>query len=293
MIFDEATLRKLNTLSLVARQVRSGAFKGERRSSKRGSSIEFADYRDYVSGDDLRRVDWNVYARLDRPYIKLLEDEEDLAVHILLDASNSMDWGQGDEHKFTYARRLAAGLGSMALSTGDRLKIEVLVASGMANSYGPARGGHHLMKALSFLESLETSGSTDINASLHNFSLARQRPGLVVLISDLFSPNGYESGVSALQSRGHEVVLIHVLAQDELDPHLAGDLQLIDVETGAKQEISLDNNLRRKYSQRVTAWQDDIQAYCRSRGVHYLPLSTAHPWERFLLYDLRAAGVVQ
>ena len=277
----------------MARQVRTGAFKGERRSSKRGTSIEFADYRNYVSGDDLRRVDWNVYARLDRPYIKLLEDEEDLAVHILLDASDSMDWGKDDEHKFSYARRLAAGLGSVALSTGDRLKIEVLMATGKAQSYGPARGGHHLMKALAFLENLETSGSTDINASLRNFSLARQRPGLVVLISDLFSPSGYESGLSALQSRGHEVVVLHTLAKDELEPHLAGDLQLIDVETGAKQEISLDNGLRRQYVQRVTAWQDDIRAYCRSRGVHYLPLSTSEPWERFILQDMRAAGVVQ
>src|SRR5512145_3159558 len=107
-IFDEKTLRKLDRLTLVANKVRAGAIKGERRSSKRGTSIEFADYRNYVRGDDLRRVDWNIYARLQKPFIKLLEDEEDLAVYLLLDSSTSMDWprsGDHNLHKFLYARR--------------------------------------------------------------------------------------------------------------------------------------------------------------------------------------------
>jgi uncharacterized protein (DUF58 family) len=114
MLFDESTLRKLNQLSLVATRVRAGAMKGERRSSRRGSSVEFADYRNYAPGDDLRRLDWNIYARLARPFIKLFEEEEDLAVAILIDGSRSMDWGEGDANKFQYALRLAAGLGTDA-----------------------------------------------------------------------------------------------------------------------------------------------------------------------------------
>ena len=117
MIFDEATLRKLNQLSLVASRVRSGAIKGERRSSRRGGSVEFADYRDYAPGDDLRRLDWNIFARLECPFIKLFEEQEDLAVYLLLDGSRSMDWGAGELHKFQYARRLAAGLGAVALAS--------------------------------------------------------------------------------------------------------------------------------------------------------------------------------
>src|SRR4026207_2477449 len=101
-LFDEKTLRKLERLTLVARRARAGRMKGERRSTKRGTSIEFADYRNYARGDDLRRVDWNVFARLDRPFIKLLEEEEDLAVHVLLDASRSMDYGADAQHKFGY-----------------------------------------------------------------------------------------------------------------------------------------------------------------------------------------------
>jgi len=126
MLFDETSLRKLQQLTLVTSRVRAGALRGERRSLKRGAGLEFADFRDYVPGDDLRRVDWNVYARLDRPYVKLREEEEDLAVHILVDASQSMDWGEGAQHKFNYALQLAAGVGSIGLSTGDRISVVML-----------------------------------------------------------------------------------------------------------------------------------------------------------------------
>src|SRR5258707_6623098 len=128
-LFDEKTLRKLERLELIARRVRAGVMKGERRSNKRGTSIEFADYRDYTRGDDLRRVDWNIFARLERPFIKLLEEEEDLAVHLLIDASVSMDWptaGEPSQNKFTFARRVLAGLGSISLRSGDQLNLSAL-----------------------------------------------------------------------------------------------------------------------------------------------------------------------
>src|SRR5216684_4964726 len=141
-LFDEKTLRKLDRLALVASQVRAGQIKGERRSLKRGTSIEFADYRDYTRGDDLRRVDWNVYARLERPYIKLLEEEEDLAVHVLLDASRSMDYGTTSEkeaeswNKFGYAQRVAAALGYVALAGGDRLTLATLRGEAPSAQFG-------------------------------------------------------------------------------------------------------------------------------------------------------------
>jgi len=146
MIFDEPTRRKLARLSLVASRARAGAHKGERRSTQHGSSVEFADYRDYVPGDDLRRLDWHIYARLDRPFIKLLEDEEDLAVHLLVDASRSMDWGEGESNKYRYAVRLAAALGLIGLASGDQLTLILLKAEGKAAQYGPARGGHHTLQ---------------------------------------------------------------------------------------------------------------------------------------------------
>src|SRR5215831_13987947 len=150
-LFDEKTLRKLERLTLVATRVRAGVTKGERRSTKRGTSIEFADYRDYTRGDDLRRVDWNVFARLERPFIKLLEEEEDLAVHLLLDSSASMDWPLGSEasvHKFTFARRVLAGLAHISLGTGDQLTVTAL---GQQNAvWGPKRGRGYTLTLLDF-----------------------------------------------------------------------------------------------------------------------------------------------
>src|SRR6266496_199837 len=163
MLFNEYTLRKLNQLTLVAARVRAGAIKGERRSSRRGSSVEFADYRDYTPGDDLRRLDWNIYARLDRPFIKLLEEEEDLAVHILLDGSQSMNWGEGEENKFNYALKLAAGLGAVALASGDVLSIGLLQRGTVAAEYGPSRGQASFPRLFGFLEGLKADGETDLN----------------------------------------------------------------------------------------------------------------------------------
>lgn len=293
MIFDETTLRKLNQLALVASKVRAGVLKGERRSTKRGTSIEFADYRDYTPGDDLRRLDWNVYARLERPFIKLLEEEEDLAVHILVDASKSMDWGEDALHKFQYALKLAAALGSVALGAGDYLTVTLLHAAQAPAQYGPARGQQHLMRLLAFLEPQTCDGTTDLNQMLRDYTLAARRPGLTFLISDLFSPAGFETGLNQLQSRGYELTLVHLLAPDELEPPLAGDLRLIDIETDFGQDVSLDAGLRELYRRRLQAWQNEIQLLCGKRGIRYVPVSTAYPWDELVLLDFRKAGIVK
>jgi uncharacterized protein (DUF58 family) len=264
MLFDETSLRKLQQLTLVTSQVRAGALRGERRSLKRGAGLEFADFRDYVPGDDLRRMDWNVYARLDRPYVKLREEEEDLAVHILVDASQSMDWGQGTQHKFNYALQLAAGLGSIGLSTGDRITA-VMLSEAKHLSVLPEvslRGQQYLLHLLKFLEAQQAAGSTDLEAAVRRFLIKPRRPGLVIVISDLLSPNGYQPAVKILQQRGHEVGIVHVLSPDEVDPPLAGDLRLIDIETNSAQEVSLTADCARRI-ERVTAW--------RNRSADVLP----------------------
>jgi uncharacterized protein (DUF58 family) len=295
MLFDETSLRKLQQLTLVTSRVRAGALRGERRSLKRGAGLEFADFRDYVPGDDLRRVDWNVYARLDRPYVKLREEEEDLAVHILVDASQSMDWGKGAQHKFNYALHLAAGVGSIGLSTGDRLTT-VMLSEAKHLAQMPEislRGQQYLLQLLKFLEAQQTSGITDLEAATRRYLIKPRRPGLVTLISDLLSPNGYQATVKLLQQRGHEVAIVHVMSPDEIDPPLAGDLKLIDVETGSAQEVSIDGGLRDAYRARVTVWRNEAQAFCRARGVRYLAVQTDRPWDEVVLYDMRKAGMVK
>jgi uncharacterized protein (DUF58 family) len=298
MIFDEKTLRKLDRLALAASQVRAGQIKGERRSTKRGTSIEFADYRDYTRGDDLRRVDWNVYARLERPYIKLLEEEEDLAVHVLLDTSGSMDYGGGETAegksglKFHYGQRLAAALGYIALAAGDRLTVAALRGEATVAQFGPARGRGQALRLLKFLEDLAPAGDTNLDASLRSYALAARRPGLLFLISDLFSPAGFRAGLGQLEGRGYEVAVLHLLAPDELDPPLAGDLRLIDAETGAPQDVTLDGPLREMYRQRAKAWRAEIEAYCLKRGMHFIAISTAIEWEEMVLHHFRQRGLI-
>ncbi len=299
-------LVRLDRLSFVTRRVRAGHYPGERCSTRRGfASTEFADYRDYARGDDLRRVDWNIYARLERAYVKLFEEEEDLAVHILLDGSGSMDWGGGDAgtrrrgdaetrggEKWEYARRLTAALGYIALTSGDRLTVTQLPSHQVTKSPN-FRGRAHALRLFEWLGGLRAGGTTDLNASLRAYAAAGGRAGLVLLISDLFSPSGCLDGITALLARGHQAAVIHLLSPAEVDPPLRGDLRLVDVETGAAEEVTVDSRAVRRYRQRLAAWQDEIRAACHARNVRYLPLVSDTPLERAVLHHLRQAGIVK
>lgn len=297
-LLDDDARRKLAGLSLNAPHVRVGAMKGERRSSKRGTSIEFADTRDYTPGDDLRRLDWNALARLDRPLIRLYEDEEDLAVHILLDCSASMEGTTSEEFptsgtdKFTYAQRLTAALAYLALMENDRLLIAALRGGTSAERLGPARGRAYLPRLFQYLAALKPGGQTDLNAALRDYAYTA-RPGLVLLISDGFSPGGYTDGLNALGGRGCETVFLHLLSPDECEPPLSGDLRLIDRETGAAQEISLDSGLRDLYIRRVADWRASVRAECERRRVHYVPIRSDAPWETVVLNGLRRVGIIR
>ncbi len=293
MFFDEATLRKISHLTLVASRIRAGAMKGGRRSARRGSSVEFADYRNYVPGDDLRRLDWNIYARLDKPFIKLLEEEEDLAVYILIDGSRSMDWGEGGQNKFQYALKLAAALGAMTLTTGDLLCVACLQDGRIGAEFGPTRGGVALPRLFRFLESLRAGGKTNLNESLRAYSVKPRRAGLLILLSDLLAEEGCEAGLRQLLARGHEAALIHILSPDEVVPPLAGDLQLLDVETNAAQDVSLDGGLRNLYAAQVRAWIQSTQDVCRKRGVKYLNLTTDYEWTQAVLRQMTGMGIVK
>jgi uncharacterized protein (DUF58 family) len=300
-------LAQLDRLSLVARRVRVGQTAGERRSTKRGTSVEFADYRDYTPGDDLRRVDWNIYARLERPFVKLFEEEEDLAVHVLLDGSGSMAWGGesaseriGELDKWEYARRLVAALGYVALISGDRLTVANLQSpiSGSRSEtgdwrFGSVRGRGQALRLFDWLEGRVVQGATDLNAALRTYAISGGRAGLVILISDLFSPAGYVEGLTALATRGHEIAILHVLSPDEVEPPLGGDLRLLDVETGEPQEVTIDGGMRALYRHWLEEWRDEIRATCRARDAHYVPIVTDTPFDRVVLYDLRRVGLVR
>ncbi|MCA9933657.1 MAG: hypothetical protein KC415_07030, partial [Anaerolineales bacterium] len=231
------------------------------------------------------------------------EEEEDLAVHLLVDASASMNW-PGEEsnqspvvsmqsaNKLAYALRLAGALGHIALTAGDLLTVTLLHSDG-DQRWGPFRGAQNSLRLLRFLESDTAAGITDLNVSLRDYALRGRRPGLLFVLSDLLSPNGYQEGLNALQARGYEVGLLHLLSPDEMEPPLGGDLKLVDVETGADAEITLDPTTLALYRERLGGWLAEIGSYCAGRHVHYIPVVTAVPWEKLVMQTLRVKGVLK
>jgi uncharacterized protein (DUF58 family) len=187
--------------------------------------------------------------------------------------------------------RLAGALAHIGLAAGDQVTVTLLRSTGNER-WGPYRGRHNTLRLLQFLENGRASGITDLNLTLRNYALQSRRPGLLFVLSDLFSPSGYREGLNALQSRGYEVGLVHILSQDETDPPIGGDVKLVDIETGADAEITLDNSTLSLYRERFQDWQSEITAYCQNRGVHYIPITTDYPWDRFVMQTLRVKGIV-
>jgi hypothetical protein len=298
----ESILRSLSGLQFVPPRRRPGTTTGERRSTRRGRSVEFVDYRNYTPGDDPRRVDWNIYARLERAYIKLYEDEQDLTVHVLLDASPSMQWR--DENalnspKWDRATQLAAAMCYIALSSGDRLIIETSTRARM----GPKRGVAATSGVIEFIER-ETlpaeiadgrvparlqSPTSHLNTWWKRYALDA-RPGLCVVISDFLDVEGYAEGLNALGSSRLDVNVLHTLSPDELDPEFAGDLRLRDIESTAPQDVSLDDAALNQYRQRLNQWTGGISDFCHRRGGKYHLTDTSESLEKVVLRDLRREG---
>ena len=251
-LFDEEFLRRLERLSIAARRARSGHPRGERRSPRRGAAVEFADFRACSPGDDLRRVDRNVYARFERLLLKMHEAEEENHVHILLDSSGSMDWGE--PHKLTCAARTAAALGYLGLAGLHRVRATTLSAAEARHS-PVLLGRRSLTRLLGFLAEGAAGGATDLNASLCAYAGRVRSPGPLFLISDLLSPGGGEAGLLALVAARYDIAVLHVLAPDELEPALTGNLRIVDHETGHEREGSLDERTLRAYQEHLVTWQ--------------------------------------
>jgi uncharacterized protein (DUF58 family) len=282
--FTPEFLAQLEHLTLASRRSFRGRTKGERRSPRKGQSVEFSDYRPYGIGDDLRYVDWNIYGRLDRLYVKLFVDEEDLCVHLLVDASNSMDFGHPT--KLTYAARVAAAVGFVGLVSLERVGVGILREK-LTEGWSPTRGRNQFVALSDFLGRVAPGGPTSLNQSLANYAMRAREPGLAVLVSDLFDPAGYETGIRALLEHRFEVHIVHVLAAEELNPGLTGDLRLHDSETGEVRELTVDGEALRAYRHRLALFLERAEAFCRSKEVGYRRVSTETPVEEFVLSQLR------
>ncbi|MHC4398538.1 MAG: DUF58 domain-containing protein [Planctomycetota bacterium] len=284
-------MKKLEYLSLVSRRVFRGQLLAQRRTMQLGGGIEFADHRDYTPGDDLRYLDWNVFARLGETLLKRFQEEEDLHVYIFLDCSRSME--VGDPVKFDYARQVAAALAYIALADLDRVSL-IGFAGGIVDRFPLIRGKERILSLLRFLEELESPGTlTDLARVATAFVNQNQRTGLAIVISDLFDPAGFQRGVDILRHRRYEPHLMQVYDRREAEPHLLGDVELIDVETHRTKKVTVTERSLRRYRKIFTDFGHSVESYCRKYGLGCTRTSTEIPFDDLILRMMRAAGAVK
>jgi len=283
-------LAQLERLELVSRKVFRGRMKGERRSKRKGQSVEFADFRQYVPGDDLRFIDWNLFARLERLYLKLFLEEEDLHFYALIDTSSSMEFGEPT--KLQFAKQLAAALGFIGLCRADRVKIESLGTS--SKKPGPTlRGRSSLWRMQEYLEGIEPGENVSLTEGVKNFCLRNTGKGILVLISDLMDKEGYEKALRFLVTQQMDMYLLHVLCPEELNPDVKGDLRLIDCEDDDVAEITVSRPLLEKYKRTLASFVDGAREFCTRRGMSYLMFSTETPVETLVANYLRKRVLVR
>jgi uncharacterized protein (DUF58 family) len=283
-LLSPAFLAQLERLSLLARRPVRGWTSGQRRSRRTGHSVEFADYRPYGAGDDLRYVDWNIYGRTDRMVVKLFVDDEELCMHLLVDASASMDWGEPS--KLQWATRMAAALGFVGLAGLERVGLGVM-RDRVTEGWPPVRGRGHITPLMDFLSKVRGEGATDLNASLTKYAATLRGPGLMVLVSDLLDPAGYEAGIKAVLERGFEMHVIHVLSPDEMTPALEGELRLIDKETGEARVMKVDAGVLNDYRERLQAFLERAESFCSANAIGYHRATTDMTVEQAVLGPLR------
>jgi uncharacterized protein (DUF58 family) len=289
-ILPPGLLAQLERLELVSRKVFRGRMKGERKSRRKGQSVEFADFRNYVAGDDLRFIDWNLYARLDKLFLKLFLEEEDLHFYALVDASASMDFGEPT--KLEYAKQLAASLGFIGLCRADRVKIESLGTK--HGKPGPVlRGRQSLWRLVEHLETIQPGENISLAEGVKNFCLRNSGKGILVLITDLMDKQGFEPALRFLVAQQMDVYVIHVLSPEELNPEVKGDLKLIDCEDNDIAEITVSRPLLDRYQRTLAAFLDSARDFCTRRGMNYLMASTQTPVEQLVGSYLRRKGLVR
>ena len=297
-------LHRLEQFQLLAARRAKSSAKGERRSRARGQSVEFADYRNYVHGDDFRYLDWNLYGRLERLFLKLYEEERELPVRIFLDASESMTFGE--PRKFDFARQVAAAIGYVALSGFDRVsvipfpdrandanmdpgaRIAELAARGALRS---VRGKRSAIQFFQNLSKLTAGGAANLNEALRRGALEARQAGVAVVLGDFLDPAGYESGLNALVGRGFQVDLVQILAPDERSPATFGDLRLVDSESGAAQEVTFGRFRLKAYRQTVQNFMQRLREFCQARGMNFFTASSNTDLQELLLKQLRKAEV--
>lgn len=304
-------MARLDGLDVRTRKVFAGKLMGERRSKRRGQSVEFADYREYTPGDDIRFIDWNVYGRLDRLFIKVFLEEQDLAVHLLIDNSASMD--AGEPSKRLAAQRMAMALGYVGLVKHNRVSVSVFGEEGL-RTLPELRGrrnvqrlGKFLLEEVRPIGTDRAGGGVGFTDAMRRLALTRRGKGVLVLLSDMLVPEGYEEGMRYLAAglgreagagRSFDTFVLQVLAPAEMDPTLeregglAGDLRLTDSETGETREVTVTDALLERYRARLNAYVDGLSSFCAARDMTHMLVRSDADMERLLLDALRRRGLL-
>jgi uncharacterized protein (DUF58 family) len=288
-LFDDDFQRKLEYLAIVSRRVFAGRLRAERRTKKSGTGVEFADHRDYVAGDDFRYLDWNVYRRFGRLLVRLYEEEEDLSIYLVIDSSSSM--GFSSKRKFRYAQRLCAALAYVGLANLDRITI-VATTDKIEERMPTARGKARIFKVLQFLKGLEPSGTTDLGDAMKTFVAQHKRRGLVIVLSDLYDPHGFERGINVLRYNKFEPFVLHVVDESDGRPKLSGDVRIYDCETGDEREVTVTPKVLAQYKTAYEAYLAEIKKFCTERQVPYVPADVSIPFDDLVLRVLRRGGFV-
>ncbi len=289
-LFDERFLRTVEHLHMVSRKVFAGNLRAERRTRKVGSGIEFADHRTYARGDDFRYIDWNLYGRLDRLLLRLFEEEEDLHIYILIDCSDSM--AIGTPPKMHYAMKVGAALSYVGLANLDRVSI-VPFSNRLLGRLPPSRGKNRIFRVFDFLRTVDIGGQTDVAEAMKVFVGQHKRRGLAVLISDFYDPRGFEEGINTLRYNRFEPFVLQVYDQREAAPNLAGDLALVDCETGELREVTVSKALLEAYTREHEKYCKELEDFCTARAVPFFRTHTALPFDELVLRIFRSGGFLR
>ncbi len=289
-LLSSELMTRLEQLQVISRRMATGRMRGERRSRRRGHSTDFADYRNYVAGDDIRHLDWKIYARLERLYLKLFLEEEDLQVFIMIDTSPSMDFGE--PNKLHYAKQVAAALGYISLCKMDSVTVQCF-SEGLLEKWGPKRGKATGGAYFDFLQNVKIGTQTSLFESMRLFSQTGRGKGIVVVLSDFYDFSGYEDGLRFLFGRDFEVFAIHLLSPEEMKPDLKGDIRLVDMEFEYTTDISVGKQLLKLYDKTLNTFCNGLKSFIMNRGGFYMLTSTELPFDRLVLDVLCRRGLLR
>ena len=290
-LLDPELVARISRLDYTSKRIFSGKIRGERRSKKRGESVEFADHRPYVSGDDMRHIDWNIYGRLDRLFLKLFLEEEDLSLSLVIDCSGSGDCGE--PNKFLYMQKLAMAFGYIGLVNFNRVSVTAIGEGGVLSAVRDLRGRRRTQELGNWMCLQSPQGGLDFREACKRIALTRRGKGVMIILSDFFIKEGYQDGLRLLVGHGFDIFVMQVLSPQEINPPITGDLRLKDIEDGDMAEVTISAPLLKRYKANLAAYTDQLRQFCARREIMHLTVSTETEIETLIIDYMRKKGLLR